>query len=109
REGDVAIAETQRLSRDLVLAGGPDSRATKDAAATPARSGIGVAATVRAATANDLADELEPGTSSPRAVRKGSSKALWIALVLLVAGGGATAAALLMRQDEPAGYKSVTR
>ena len=111
REGDVAIAETQRLARDLVL-GGPDSRATKDerpAAVTPASAGIGVAATVRAATANDLADELEPGTASPRAVRKGSSKALWIALALLVAGGGATAAALLLGKGEPGGYKSVTR
>jgi serine/threonine protein kinase len=110
KEGDVAIAETQRVARELVLGGGPDSRATKDErtpVVTPAKPAIGDAETVRAATASDLADELEPGTSSPRTV-KSKSKWPWIALALLVAGGGATAAVMLLDKGGP-GYTPVTR
>jgi hypothetical protein len=110
RDGDVAIVETQRLARELVLGPSPDSKATKDERApAPGKGPLGVAETVRAATANDLADELEPGTASaPAVARKGSRKALWIALALLVIGGGGTAAALLLNKGE-ASYASSTR
>jgi serine/threonine protein kinase len=113
KDGDVALVETQRLSRELVLGAGPDSKATRDERqqppAAPARGPIASAETVRAATANDLADELEPGTASARAVQRKGGKALWIALALLVLGGGGTAAALLMRDKEPARFKTATR
>lgn len=103
KDGDVAIAETQRVSRELVLGAAADSRTS-----TPAQPGL--AATVRAATANDLADQLEPGTSGARAVsRKRGGKALWIALALVLVGGGATAAVLLIGDRQADGYKSVTR
>jgi serine/threonine protein kinase len=106
KDGDVALVETQKLSRELVL--GPsasDTKLTKDEKKPVAAAAAGVAATVRAATANDLADELEPGTES---TRKGGGKALWIALFLLLVGGGATAAALLLgKQDN--GYEASTR
>jgi serine/threonine protein kinase len=113
KDGDVALVETQRLARDLVLGPSPDSKATKDernAAPAPSKGPIGSAATVRAATANDLADELEPGSgAAPTVQRKGGNKALWIALALLVLGGGGITAALLMRGKEPARFKSATR
>jgi hypothetical protein len=102
RDGDVGIAETQRLARELVL--GPDSKATKDDLA-PAK---GSPAALRAATASELADALEPGTAAPRTVRGGGSKWPWIALGLLVLGGGGTAAALLLGKDK-AGYTASTR
>ncbi len=108
KEGDVPIAETQRLARDRVLGTGPDGRATKDD--KPAKAAIGVAETVRAATANDLADELEPGTTSPPRVRtKTGGKGLWIGLAVIVLGAGGATAALLLREKEPAGFKSVTK
>ncbi len=109
KDGDVALVETQRLARDLVL--GPDTKATKDERA-PAMSpaAAAMAPTIRAASANDLADALEPGTSDPRVVvEKKSGKALWVALALLVLGGGGTAAALLVRDTKPAGFHSVTK
>jgi serine/threonine protein kinase len=103
RDGDVAIAETQRLARELVL--GPDSRATKDERA-PAK---GSPSAVRAATASELADALEPGTASPPSLRTGGrSKWPWIALAVLLLGGGAAAAALLLGKDK-GGYTATTR
>lgn len=97
RNADVGIAETQRVSRSSI-------------ASAPAASSLGAADTVRAATASDLADQLEPGTSSVRPVaREGGSKVPWIALALLLVGGGATAAALLMTDREASKFKSVTR
>jgi tRNA A-37 threonylcarbamoyl transferase component Bud32 len=111
KEGDVAIAETQRLARDLVVGEGRVGKDERHPAVTPAGPSVGVAETVRAATANDLADELEPGTRASAALAspvKARSKWLWIALALLVAGGGATAAALMLDKKEP-GYAPVTR
>jgi tRNA A-37 threonylcarbamoyl transferase component Bud32 len=109
KEGDVAIAETQRLARERVL--GPDSgKVTKDergGAMTPTKASVGVAETVRAATANDLADELEPG--GPRVRKKqGGAKWIWIALAVVVLGGGGAAAALLLGKGK-SGYAAHTR
>ncbi|HEY5921042.1 MAG TPA: serine/threonine-protein kinase [Kofleriaceae bacterium] len=111
KEGDVALVETQRMARERVL--GPDFKATKDeraGAVTPPRpAAAGVAETVRAATANDLADELEPGTATARTAGAKKSKWPWIALALLVLGGGATAAVLLIGDKQPTTFKSTTR
>ncbi len=106
KDGDVALVETQRVSRDLVLAA--EAKLTTDEHA-PARQAAGLAQTARAATANDLADQLEPGAPTPRAARSGrASKWPWIALVLLVLGGGATAAALLLGKQDTS-YRSSTK
>jgi serine/threonine protein kinase len=122
KDGDVSIAETQRLARELVLGGGPDTRSTKDErsprpgapASPPSSAPISVAETVRAATASDLADELEPGTASRRAVKgkpggKGKGKGLWIGLALVVVAGGAGVAALMLRDPEAPTFKSATK
>ncbi|HEX5062410.1 MAG TPA: serine/threonine-protein kinase [Kofleriaceae bacterium] len=103
KEADVALVETQRFSRDLI-----DVRATKDER-PPVRAAVAVAETVRAATANDLADELEPGTTGLPARKKRGSKWPVIAVAVLVLGGGATAAALLMGDNKPAGFKAATK
>ena len=113
KDGDVGLVETQRMSRDLL--GGPDAKTTKDerVAQTPKSAAIGLAPTTRAATANDLADELEPGSAAtPVTAGRGKasgSKWPWLALALLVLGGGGATAALLLREQAPAGYASVTR
>lgn len=107
KEGDVAIAETQRVARELVL-GSRSGKDARPAAATPP-SPLGVAETVRASTPNDLADELEPGASAPRHRKAGRSRWPWLALALLVVGGGAATAVLLLRGGASAGYQPSTR
>jgi serine/threonine-protein kinase len=117
KEGDVALVETQKLARELVL--GPDAKRTKDERGMvtpkaqqlpkPPAGAAAVAETVRAATANDLADELEPGTAARPVVKGKKSKWPWVALAVLVLGGGATAAVLLMGDKQPQGYVSMTR
>jgi hypothetical protein len=109
KDGDVSIAETQRVARELVLGPAADARATKDEKVKAKAAGVGVAETVRAATASDLADELEPGTASPRTVRKGGRTWLWVALGVLVVGGGATAAVMLTGKKTTAEFRSTTR
>ena len=100
REGDVGLVETQRMQRDMF-----DAKTTKDER-PPA--GVGLAPATRAATANDLADELEPGTAAPKKIKapSGSSRWPWIALAVLLVAGGATAAALVLGGDD--GYRAHT-
>jgi serine/threonine protein kinase len=108
-EGGDAIVETGRLHREMLI----DTRPTKaEKSSTPASSSLGLAKTARAATASDLADELEP-SSSERAVggKRAGGSARWplIVLALVVLGGGAATAALLLKKDAPAGYQSKTK
>ena len=103
KDGDVALVETQRVARDLVL--GPAATAPQDDRTPRGTQPAGLAETTRAATASDLADRLEP---APRRHPSSASKWPWIALALLVLGGGATAAALLLG-GEHAGYEPATR
>ena len=82
RAGDVGLVETQRLNREIL----GDVSAAKSVSSA------------RAASAADLADDLEPGLSGP-AVARSSRKPMWpwIALaVSVVAAGGVGAALLLM-------------
>jgi hypothetical protein len=108
-DGGASVVETQRLHREMLV----DTRPSKDErAGAPASSSLGLAQTARAATAADLADQLEPSTSarSVRRTRGGrSSRWPWIVLALLVLGGGAATAALLFKKDAPAGYQSKTK
>jgi tRNA A-37 threonylcarbamoyl transferase component Bud32 len=100
REGDVGLVETQRLARENL----GEARLTKDERPPP-QTPLGLAPTARAATANDLADELEPGTAASKA-----RKRRWpvVVLALLVLGGGGAAAALMLTGGDD-GYKSSTR
>ena len=115
KEGDVGLVETQRIARENL----GDLKVTKDekkaiaptplsSTPMPESSPRAHAPTARAATANDLADELEPGTAA-RPVRKPRSKLPWILLALLIAGGGATAAVLVLQQNEGPSYRAHTR
>jgi serine/threonine protein kinase len=114
KAGDVGLVETQRINRDIL----GDLKQTKDEKANmptplsstpvPEASPRALAPTARAATANDLADELEPGTTSQKAT-KGRSKLPWILLALLILGGGATAAVLVLQHNEAPSYRAHTR
>jgi len=115
REGDVALVETQKVNRQLLT----DLKVTKDEKANaptpvtttplPETSPRALAATGRAATANDLADELEPGTTSAK-VRKAKSKLPWVILaVLVVLGGAATAAVMVLGGASGPTYKAQTK
>jgi len=84
REGDVALVETQKVNRELLGSVRP-----KGAPAAPSQ---------RTATASDLADELEPGTSS----HKKRSLLPWLAVGAVVVGGGVVGALQLMKRDSPA-------
>ena len=83
REGDVAMTDTQRVGRDVLA----EVRASKKPA-------VGSDATTRSATAQDLADELEPGVSRQGIKRR--SRWPLIAGAVVVLGGAVTAAAILM-------------
>jgi len=99
---NVGLVETQRLQRERL----GDLKGTKK---EPLPASAALAPTSRVATANDLADELEPDAPKPKpaVVRKQRSKWPWIVLALLViGGGGATAAVLLLGKTR---YQSVTK
>jgi hypothetical protein len=118
KDGDVGFVETQRISRQQVLG---DLKATKDEKASaptpplsstplPEKSPRALAPTTRAATANDLADELEPGTTSAKVTKGKSSKLPWVILVaLVVVGGGATAAVMAFGGKSGTTYQPQTR
>jgi serine/threonine protein kinase len=98
REGDVGLHETQRLSRDNLA----DARATKDE-----KKRAGAPPSVTPTTANDLADELEPGV--PSASRPRRSKLPLILGALVVLGGAAAAAVFVLGKDESPKYAARTR
>jgi serine/threonine protein kinase len=112
RDNDLGLVETQKLSRELIDGGAAPEPTTLP---LPVRPGAGRQAPRptpkpetgrRLATANDLADELEPGASSeqPRARprRKRRLVAILAAGAALVVGGVAGALVLLPGH---AGYK----
>ena len=96
--GTATDRETQRLQREVL----GDLKATKDAKKPVAD----LVPTSRTATASDLADELEPGTSA----RPSRGKRKWpvIVLALVVLGGGAATGAMLLA-NKPKTYQQVTR
>ncbi len=135
KDGDAGVIETQRLRRELLgdakaatPDGGGKAEAKSDAKA-PAKAdakpesrrskggSIGLAQTTQAATAKNLADELEPagvtaaiGATSSTAPSKKSRTWIFATLAVAVLGaGGAVAALTLGKEDAPAGYQSKTR
>ncbi len=90
KDGDVALSETQKLGRDALGDLVDRSSASRRAGA--------FAETPRgdAATASELADQLEPGGSTVRGKRPPPKKWPWLVAALVVLAGGATAAALLL-------------
>jgi serine/threonine protein kinase len=104
RDNDLGLVETQRLSRDLI---GGDARPEPMTLPLP----VGPASR-RLATANDLADELEPGGSAelPRdRKQKQRRRRLWPLLALgaaVAVGGAATALVLLPGR---AGYRPAVK
>jgi hypothetical protein len=96
KEGDLGLHETQRLSRDILN----QARPTKDEQKRAAPS-------VTPTTANDLADELEPGVSSSTRPRR--SKLPLILGALVVLGSGAAAAVFVLNNSEPPKYAAHTR
>lgn len=96
KEGDVGLHETQRLSRDVL----GDVRPTKDEKKRGAPS-------ITPTTANDLADQLEPGVSSSSRPRR--SKLPLILASLVVLGSAAAAAVFVLGNDAPPKYAAHTR
>jgi serine/threonine protein kinase len=90
REGDVGLVETQRLSRDIL----------GDVAKGPAPT------EPRAASAADLADELEPGmTGASTTAHKRRSRWPYVALAASVLAAGSVTALLLLRNSGSGGYQ----
>jgi hypothetical protein len=94
KDNDLGLVETQRLSRQLLGERSPAS-AVIPAAPAPSQQ--------RLATANDLADELEPGNSSatapqrPRLLRR---RRRWVPIAAIggaLVAGGVTGALVMMR------------
>jgi serine/threonine protein kinase len=84
RDNDIALVETQKLSRNLL------GDLHKPSARTPAPQ--------RIATAADLADELEP--SSTRLPRKRRSWLPWLVLGVIAVAGAGTGWVLVMRNRD---------
>jgi serine/threonine protein kinase len=107
REGDVGLVETQRLQRDLI----GESKSTKRDKA-PAGS-LGMAQTARAATANDLAEQLEGGTAArpsiARVARKGMPAWGWGLVGVLVLGAGVATATLILKEEGTKRYQPRTK
>lgn len=92
KEHDVALHETQKVSRDELTA--------------PARRPPSAATAPRGATASDLADQLEPsGTRQATTARKTVPWPLIAAAMLVLAAGAAVAFFMLGRKP---GYQPVT-
>jgi serine/threonine protein kinase len=113
RDNDLGLVETQKLSREVTgksVGGGGAGGVSPDMATEP----LPIAATPgrRLATANDLADELEPGSSAPSvkaAPRRGRKRRI----AAFVAGGfalvGVGVAGALVLLPGHAGYKPVVK
>ncbi len=89
KENDVALHETQKVGREELSL--PPKRAPQTSP--------------RAATASDLADQLEPRASSPRPRPRNIMPIVAIAMLVLAAGA---AAAFFLLGKKP-GYQAVTR
>ncbi|HWU85987.1 MAG TPA: serine/threonine-protein kinase, partial [Kofleriaceae bacterium] len=92
KDNDLGLVETQRLSRELLSEARPGpSSAVIPAAPAPAQQ--------RLATANELADELEPNVTAslrPRRSRKRRRLWPWFAIGGAIAAGGVAGALVMM-------------
>jgi serine/threonine-protein kinase len=103
RDGDLGLVETQRVNREHLSSSTIPPLSSSLSSGIPAPSagvptGPTTAPPMRAATAADLADELEPGNSQQLAKKKRSRAPLWVGVGVLVAGGGAAGAMLYMKK-----------
>lgn len=102
RDNDLGLVETQRLSRELLSPRPPEPSAPLPVTPAPVSR--------RLATANDLADELEPGTSQAAAPRPRRKRRL---LPLLGIGGavlaGGVAGVLVMLPGDGGGYRPAVK
>jgi hypothetical protein len=90
RQGDVGLVETQRLNREIL----------GDVVARPAPT------EPRAASAADLADQLEPGmTGAATQAHRRASKWPWVALAISVLAAGGVTAAFVVRGTSGSGYQ----
>jgi serine/threonine protein kinase len=106
RDGDVGLVETQRLQRELL----GDLKATKPDKRPP--SSLGMAQTARAATANDLAEQLEGATAARPSIaraRKGIPAWVWGIVGVLVLGAGVAMAILLLKDQGSQRYQPRTK
>jgi len=102
RQEDVALVETQKFASEVMRDVRATSRPTPTAATTPSPK-------QRVATANDLADQLEPGLTGARPARRSDKgKLAWIIALAALGVGGATTAAIMMFPKEK-GYAQVTQ
>ncbi len=93
REGDLGLTETAKLNREVLGDLRPAERSVK-ASPTPARL----------ATANDLADQLEPGLTGAIPKRPRRRATPWVILAAVTVAGAA-AVTLVMLNKRPAGYQ----
>ncbi|MEO8704844.1 MAG: serine/threonine-protein kinase [Kofleriaceae bacterium] len=84
READPGLLETQKVDRELL-----------GELKTPRPSSTAK----RAATASDLADQLEPGTAARPIVARKRSLLPWLVLALLVVGSGAVATLIVLKRE----------
>ncbi|HWO24847.1 MAG TPA: serine/threonine-protein kinase [Kofleriaceae bacterium] len=116
RDNDLGLVETQRLSRELVSEVRAEVRAEvrPETHPEPPTLPLPIALTprtpppVRMATANDLADELEPGGSgvSPAAARR---RRLWPFLAIGTAVAAGAVGATLVLLPGRAGYRPTVK
>jgi hypothetical protein len=109
RDNDLGLVETQRLSRELLAEPRPDPRS--DARAEPPTVPLPVTPSPsrRLATANDLADELEPGASQPGAAGRRRKRRVWPIVAAVVVAAGAGVGGVLMLLPDRSGYRPVVK
>ena len=103
RDGDIGLVETQRVNREVL----GNLRSTKPARPAVAETPLSISTTAppatrsrRMATASELADELEPGSTGDSPTSRRSLKWPLVILGVLVVGGGAAVAVYFATRTE---------
>jgi serine/threonine protein kinase len=108
RDNDLGLVETQRLSRDLI-SDVRDAQAEPPTAPLPITSAPRTPSSRRMATANDLADELEPGGSSAQPRQPRQRRRLWPFLAIGTAVAAGAVGATLVLLPGRAGYRPTVK
>jgi serine/threonine protein kinase len=110
RDNDLGLVETQRLSRELLAEPRPDPRSDGRPEPPTVPLPVTPSPSRRLATANDLADELEPGASqSSAAAGRRRKRRVWPILAAVVAAAGAGVAGVLVLLPDRTGYRPVVK